>query len=194
MRRTSARGSRPEKRKRRFRRGPRWISLLVLGLLAWAAYRLLTAPIEPPGLREGTYELDFVVDGDTLQLRDGTRVRLIGVNTPETLKRDRPVEPCGPEATRFTRDFLASKRVQLQFDVERLDRYGRTLAYAFVDGKSLNEALVRQGLARYEPGFRYQQAMHRRFRLAEQAARQERLGIWAEPPCGDHTAEPSPAP
>jgi micrococcal nuclease len=106
-------------------------------------------------------------------------IRLIGVNTPETVKPEHPVEPWGPEATAFTRHFLAGGVVRLSFDRERVDRFGRFLAYVWVGDEMLNEALLRAGLARYEPQFRYSESIKRRFRQAEQAAKRESVGIWS---------------
>lgn len=107
-------------------------------------------------------------------------VRLIGVDTPETVKPEHPVEPFGPEATAFTRQFLSGGTARLSFDRERVDRFGRFLAYVWVSEKILNEELLREGLARYEPQFHYSQAMKERFRRAQQQARQAQVGIWSQ--------------
>lgn len=107
-------------------------------------------------------------------------IRLIGVDTPETVKPDHPVEPFGPEATQFTRQFLAGGTARLSFDRERVDRYGRQLAYVWVGERMLNEELLRSGLARFEPRFHYSEAVKRRFRQAQQEAKQAGLGIWSQ--------------
>ena len=109
----------------------------------------LPARAAPRDLPEGVYQVRRVVDGDTLLLRDGNRVRLMGVDTPETVKPDHPVEPWGAEATAFTRNFVAAGPVRLAFDRVRLDRFNRYLAYVWVDDKLLNEELLRAGLARW---------------------------------------------
>lgn len=140
------------------------------------------APTSPADSRdEGHYRVARVVDGDTLLLTDGTRVRLLGVNTPETVKPDTPVEPWGPEASQFTRDFVAGGAVRLQFDpVERIDEHGRTLAYLYVEGRMLNEELIRAGLSRAQLQYPYSGAMKSRFRRAEQEARAARRGLWSQ--------------
>ena len=69
--------------------------------------------------------------------------------------------------------------MRLSFDRERVDHYGRFLAYVWVGDEMLNEALLRAGLARYEPQFRYSESIKRRFRQAEQDAKREGLGIWS---------------
>ena len=92
-----------------------------------------------------------VVDGDTLVLENGERVRLIGVDTPETKHPKKPVEYFGKEASRFTRKMVEGKRVRLEFDQANAytghkDKYRRTLAYVFLeDGTFLNAEIIKQG-------------------------------------------------
>jgi micrococcal nuclease len=149
-------------------------------LLLIAQYWRSPAPPSPSQpLAEGNYQLKRVVDGDTIIVFPELVIRLIGVNTPETVKPEHPVEPLGPEATAFTKHFLAGGTVRLSFDRERVDRYGRFLAYVWVGDEMLNEALLRAGLARYEPQFRYSESVKRRFRQAQQDAKQAGLGIWS---------------
>jgi micrococcal nuclease len=139
------------------------------------------APLDTTApLAEGDYRVVRVVDGDTIIVAPHTRIRLIGVDTPETVKPEHPVEPFGPEATRFSKDFLAGGTARLTFDRERLDRFGRHLAYVWVDDRMLNEELIRAGLGRYEPHFHYSQAMKRRFREAQREAREAHRGIWSQ--------------
>ena len=130
-------------------------------------------------LAAGEYQVEYVYDGDTLLLTTGQRVRLIGVDTPETVKRDHPVEPFGPEATAFTRAFVAGGQVRLEFDRERFDRYGRMLAYVWVGPRMLNEELVRAGLARFEPQYHYSEAIKRRYSLAQEEAQRAKRGLWS---------------
>jgi micrococcal nuclease len=104
----------------------------------------------------------------------------MGVDTPETVKPESPVEPWGPEASAFTRDFVAAGEVRLTFDRERVDRYGRMLSYAWVGKRMLNEELVRAGLAEYEPQFQYAQEMKQRFRAAQDEAKMAKRGLWSE--------------
>ena len=129
-----------------------------------------------------------MTDGDTLRLTNGARVRLIGIDTPETQVSPRSGgddQPFALDAKSFTRRATESGSVRLEFDKERIDRYGRFLAYVwYLDRESeqellLNEELVRAGLARARLGYSYSDAMKRRFRAAEFEARQARRGIWA---------------
>lgn len=167
---------------RRFRR--RWPRLL----LPWALFAVLVVvrlwqstrgPHVPDVLAEGVYPVARVVDGDTLLLANGARVRLQGVDTPETVKPDHDVEPWGPEASAFTRQFVAEGSVRLQFDRERKDRYDRFLAYVWCGNRMLNEELLRAGLARTRPYYRYAPAMQRRFRHVEAEARAAQRGVWS---------------
>ena len=167
---------------RRYRRSYRstWIALLALALIV--GFRLLrdhSEPRAPEAIQEGVYRVRRVVDGDTLLLENNARVRLIGVDTPETVKPDHPVEAWGPEATAFARDFLRDGSVALRFDRERVDRYGRFLAFAYVGERMLNEELLRAGLARANLQYRYADTIKRQFRRAEDEAKAARRGIWS---------------
>jgi micrococcal nuclease len=126
-----------------------------------------------------------VIDGDTVEaVFRGTVlvVRLIGIDTPETVAPGQAVMCYGPEATRFTRSRLEGRRVNLELDVERVDRYGRTLAYVWVDGELFNEVLVERGYASvttYPPNVRYVE----RFVAAQRRAREAGRGFWGA--CAD---------
>lgn len=92
-----------------------------------------------------------VVDGDTIEARIGDRiedVRYIGVDTPETVKPDTPVQCFGPRASAFNHRLVERRRVRLDFGVERRDVYGRLLAYVHLGDRFVNAMLVRRGLAR----------------------------------------------
>ncbi|QDU55739.1 thermonuclease family protein [Aeoliella mucimassa] len=159
------------------------IALLVVLRLVYQAQQPSPAEV----LGEGEYTVERVVDGDTLLLANGTRVRLQGIDTPETVKPNTPVERWGPEASEFTKQFVreADQRVQLTFGNERLDRYGRQLAFVWNGDRLLNEELVRAGLARARLGYRYSGTMKRRLSDAEQAARSQQVGLWSsEIPAG----------
>jgi micrococcal nuclease len=180
------------------------VVLLVLGLLAawrfipWRGQPLRDGGVPAESLVEGEYELVRVVDGDTIlvarefaaenghaaPLRQTARVRLLGIDTPETVHPQRPVEPFGPEASEFARAFLSGGRCRLQLDKRRVDRYGRFLAYVFVEERMLNEELVRAGLARVSTLPGDSSTMERRLRKAEDEARAANRGIWSLVPEG----------
>lgn len=127
-----------------------------------------------------------VVDGDTLDVdlpdRLGgyrtTRVRLWGVDTPETVKPDTPVEHYGPEATRFVRAAVLGKTVTLKLERARIrDGYERLLAYVIgPDGKNLNERIVATGHGYADPRFRHR--LGRQFKRAQAEAMKAGRGLW----------------
>lgn len=158
-----------------------------MGFLLFAALLLLqfwsrwTDRAEPFRFEAGgSYRVERVVDGDTLLLADRTRVRLLGVDTPETKHPDRPVDPLGLQAAEFVRRHVEGRAVRLKFDRERRDRFGRVLAYVYADDLLLNEELIRAGYSRAETHFPYSEQMKRRFRAAEEEAREARRGGWAD--------------
>ncbi len=105
------------------------VALLSVWLLATAG--LAWAEADADDAEEPFRRVERVIDGDTLVLEGGERVRLIGVDTPETVHPQKPVEYFGKEASKFTRGMVEGKRVRLEYDegTGRNDRYGRTLAY-----------------------------------------------------------------
>jgi micrococcal nuclease len=129
-----------------------------------------------------------VVDGDTIHVRIGgadERVRYIGVDTPETVKPNTPVQCFGKAASHYNDRLVAGQAVRLRFDAERQDRYGRLLAYVYRarDGLFVNAALVRGGYATtltIPPNT----AHAAQFAALEQRARNHRLGLWRRCPAG----------
>jgi micrococcal nuclease len=121
-----------------------------------------------------------VIDGDTILLDGDERVRLIGVDTPELHRPNTPVQYFAREAGAFTRRLVEHRRVRLEYDRDRRDKYGRTLAYVRLeDGTFVNLEIVRRGY-----GFAYTRYPFRyldEFRAAERAARKSGAGLWAEP-------------
>jgi micrococcal nuclease len=121
-----------------------------------------------------------VVDGDTFIAQVNNRrfrVRLIGVNTPETVKPRSPVECFGPEASAFAKAELTAKTVRLVYDVDRYDRYGRTLAYVYLGKTFFNLLLVQRGYAVVEtvpPDVAHVE----QFVAAQRAARAAHAGLW----------------
>ena len=158
-----------------------WV--IVLLLVIWRAYEAAQTPIAPEELAEGVHQVERVVDGDTLILASGARVRLQGINTPETVKPEAAIEVWGPEASQFAKDFLhrASNRVRLSFSLERKDRYDRFLAFVWNGDVMLNEELVRAGLAQARLDYRYSGTMKNRLSKAQDEARKAGRGIWSNP-------------
>jgi len=155
--------------------------LLLLVLLSILACDLegTPTPVPPPDDAE-TFRVKVAVDGDTIVLEDDTKVRYIGLNTPE---RDRPFYK---EATEANRKLVENKEIRLEFDTVKVDQYGRTLAYVFARDPTaspqvetfVNLELLRQGYANVftvPPNVKYEE----RFREAEQEARETGRGLWA---------------
>ncbi|MCM8800936.1 MAG: thermonuclease family protein [Candidatus Omnitrophica bacterium] len=132
-----------------------------------------------------------VIDGDTLQLENGQRVRLIGIDTPEMHQSDKlykdsqrtkkdiiTIKQLGIKAYEFTRNLVEDKRVRLEFDVERYDKYGRLLAYVYLkDGTFVNAEIIKEGYANLmtvPPNVKYAQLFLRLY----QEARQNKRGLW----------------
>ena len=138
-------------------------------------------PAVPGKLEEGVHEVRRAIDGDTILLASGARIRLQGVNTPETVMPNHPVEAWGPEASQFTKDFIkkAGHRVRLTFSLERKDRYDRFLAFVWNGDVMLNEELIRAGLGYARRDYRYSETMKRRFTKAQDEAKKAGRGIWS---------------
>jgi micrococcal nuclease len=142
------------------------------------AARSRTVPAAPSVARSGWRVCERVVDGDTIVLDGDERVRLIGVDTPEKDDRRDDVRQLARQATSFTRQRVAGRRVRLEYDQTRHDRYGRTLAYVHVEGGSmLNAEIIRQGYgyAYVRHPFRYMAE----FRAYEREARKAAVGLWS---------------
>ncbi len=123
-----------------------------------------------------------VIDGDTFEIEGGERVRLIGIDTPETVKPNAPVECYGKEASEYLRGLIEGKIVRLERDQTDRDRYARLLRYAYLGEVFVNEKTVREGYAEsveYKPDTARQIVLDQ----AEQLARLERRGRWAENSC-----------
>jgi len=153
--------------------------LIVVGLIACVSLLHRVGSGEPEGGESGWARVVRVVDGDTVILAGLGSSRIVGVDTPETVKPDTPVQCFGPRASAFSKHVLgAAGRVRYRVAVEPVDAYGRRLVYLWLpDGRFFNALLVRRGLARtlpFPPNTRYAPLFQR---LAERAARRGR-GLW----------------
>lgn len=135
-----------------------------------------------------------VIDGDTIVVgygRTQETVRLLGLDSPESVDPNRPVQCFGPEASDRLRALVAGGTVRLERDAEARDRYGRLLAYVFVDEVLINELLLAEGfaaLAVYEPNVAYRS----RLAAAERRARTAVVGLWRA--CGGPDVPVDPPP
>ncbi len=122
-----------------------------------------------------------VIDGDTIQIEGGSKVRYIGIDTPETVDPRTTVQCFGKEASAKNKELVEGKKVRLEKDVSETDKYGRMLRYVYVAELFVNETLVREGYAfssTYPPDVKYQDL----FLQAEKEAREANKGLWGS--CG----------
>lgn len=178
----------------RFRQQPSLATLVGLVILLLITARLMLKSrspevVPPAGIH---VHVERVIDGDTLLLDSGHRVRLLGVDTPETKHPDRPPELFGPEASEFTRALVEGRDVLLEYDRERLDQYRRILAYVHVDGQLLNTRIIEAGFSRAETRFPYRADRKKEFQKAEAAARAQRRGLWSAGGQRTKTSDDSP--
>ncbi len=123
------------------------------------------------------YKVKRAIDGDTLLLINGERVRLIGVDTPETKHPQKPVEYFGREAYLFTKQMVDGKEARFEFERQKRDRYGRLLAYVYLsDGTFLNAEIIKQGYGFVYTRFPFKHMEE--FRRYEKGARENRKGMW----------------
>lgn len=135
-----------------------------------------------------------VIDGDTIEVElDGQiyRVRYIGIDTPETVDPQQPVQCFGREAAERNRQLVAGRAVGLEKDVSETDRYGRLLRYVWVDGEMVNAVLVQEGYAMastYPPDVKYADL----FASLQAQAREASRGLWGAA-CSSPTPEQAAA-
>lgn len=156
----------------------KWRAFLLLFLfLSLISPVACDTPPPPSHSSDDVFRVLRVVDGDTIVVEGGYRIRYIGIDTPETVHPSKPVECFGPEASRKNRALVDGREVRLEPDAEDKDQYGRYLRYVYVDDLMVNAELVRQGYARvvfYPPNTAYETE----FRQLESQARERELGLW----------------
>ncbi|MEE9236146.1 MAG: thermonuclease family protein [Candidatus Acidoferrales bacterium] len=175
----------------------RWalVALFVLALFLLLARSpdVVREVFRPEPAPEGWHRVTRVFDADTIEvepnpspsLAEGSHIRLIGVDAPEMGHSPRARQPGQPdpfavEGTVFVRQLVEGRRVRLEFGPERGDRYGRTLAYVYLeDGTLLNAELIRRGYARAYRRFAH--PLREEFILLEEEARAARRGLWTQP-------------
>ncbi len=150
--------------------------------------RLFTTPtptVRPPTTNlSQTAVVTRVIDGDTIEIESGQKVRYIGIDTPETKHPTKALQCFGQEAYLQNKQLVEGKRVRLVKDVSEVDRYGRLLRYVYVNTESspsglfVNDFLVREGFAHartYPPDVRHTDL----FLKSEQQARMNNHGLWS---------------
>lgn len=150
-------------------------------------------PIEEAATNQETFKVAHVVDGDTIKLDNGQVVRYIGIDTPETVDPRKPVQCFGKEASDKNRELVEGKEVRLEKDISEKDKYGRILRYVYIGDTFINDYLVRQGYAHsysYPPDIKHQD----QFKQAEEEARNNKRGLWADNACKTETTTITPTP
>ena len=133
-----------------------------------------------------TVKLASTIDGDTAKFKiDGKvyTVRFLLVDTPETKHPQLGVQPYGKEASNYVSNKLKkAKKIQLDFDKNGLqgDKYGRKLAYVYVDGKDLNLDIVSKGYARVAYAYSPNLTNHNKYLKAQKKAKAKKLNIWSK--------------
>jgi endonuclease YncB( thermonuclease family) len=117
-----------------------------------------------------------VIDGDTIELRDGKRVRLIGIDTPETVHPDLPVQRFGLEASGYMKKIAEGQYCRLEYEGKSTDYYGRLLAYVYTGSVMLNKEMLDKGYAFVYT--KYPFVRMKEFLLVEQKARHMQRGLW----------------
>jgi micrococcal nuclease len=141
-------------------------------LVAFAVIGLLLSVLPATG-EERFARIRSVIDGDTVVLEDGRRIRYLGINAPER------GQPASAEATAFNRRMTEGRRVRLEQDEVLEDRYGRLLCYVYVDGEMVNAGLIEAGLAHVlviPPNLKH----YDRFLELQRRARSAGRGIWRQ--------------
>lgn len=137
---------------------------------------------ELPSITPGYYAITKVVDGDTIEVNmagQTEKIRMIGIDTPETKKPNAPVQCYGPEASDFAMQTLTGKSVRLDADTigDNRDRYGRLLRYVYLqDGSLFQETMLSRGYAFAYVSFPFDKKA--KFSQLEEAARQQKTGVW----------------
>lgn len=138
---------------------------------------------EIESVEEGkSYYVSYVVDGDTINIEEIGSIRLIGIDTPETVDPRKEVQCFGIEASNKARELLEDQIVTLELDSSQgyTDKYGRVLAYVYLeDGRMFNELMLSLGYAyeyTYNTPYKYQDI----FKNEQNIARENRLGLWGD--------------
>ena len=139
-----------------------FLIMLGLGFTTYTGYFAAAEYREP-------VDVSRVIDGDTLELKDGRQVRLLGINTPEVS------EFLYKEAADYLRQLLADKQITLESFGQ--DKYGRTLGYVYADDELVNIEIIKAGLA-HKYLFSDDGKFYKEFRDAEEGAKEKQLGIW----------------
>ncbi len=162
------------------------ISVLIIASIAilFSISRFLQAPSAVTrDFKKELYVLR-VIDGDTVELSNGQMLRYIGIDTPEVHDKIGSTwsynpRPYGKEAMEFNRKLVGGKKIRLEFDVQKKDKYNRLLAYVYVEDKMINLEMIKKGYAMiytFPPNVKYVEE----FLKAQRFARENKEGLWRD--------------
>lgn len=146
----------------------KYLILIILFILSGISYYQITGN----ATKQQTFKVTRVIDGDTVVLENGQRLRLLGINTPEKTM------PYHDEAKNFLKNLVENKSIKIES--RGTGKYGRTLSYIFINNKNINEEMLRQGLANlfyYDKDKYYKDAKN-----AEEFARLNEKNLWKKSP------------
>jgi len=153
--------------------------LVIVGLFAFRVMTLKAVPAEniKPDKLYGPYTVKYVIDGDTIILHTGDKVRLKGIDAPELHHPVIPAQRFGQEAKKYLENQIKGKQIMLEFDTgDSKDMYDRALAYVFLNNTDINGDMVRMGYA-----YAYVFKPHKRekeYKMFETEAREKKRGLW----------------
>ena len=159
--------------------------LIFVIALIWTIFDQSKLPEE---IELENYQVIKVIDGDTVSINingEKETLRLIGVDTPETVHPNKPVECFGIEASNYAKDLLSNKIISVEYDQSQgeVDKYGRSLVYIFLpDGRNFNKIMIEEGYAyeyTYGEAYKYQ----KEFKESQTYAKENKLGLWADNIC-----------
>ena len=125
------------------------------------------------------FKVVYIYDGDTVKLSNGEKVRYIGIDTPEMNYNNPPAEYFAQEAKEYNAKLVLGKKVKLEFDVVKRDKYGRLLAYVYIDGKHISQEMIERGFAKVlmiPPNLKFADY----FLTLQNLAKEEKRGIWSK--------------
>ncbi|MBR2600749.1 thermonuclease family protein [Candidatus Saccharibacteria bacterium] len=178
-----------------------WVEAAILGLAMAGGLMFVISRLKPVQEEQTVssitpellYEVKSVIDGDTIKIDyEGkeTSVRLIGVNTPETVDPRKTVECFGQEASQYLKNLLEGKKVKIEADYSQTDRdkYDRLLRYIYLDGEDVGYMVINNGYG-YEYTYNYPYIKQSEYKQAQEEAEKNSRGLWAEGVCVEETKE-----
>jgi len=155
-----------------------WLVVFFVAIISKEDISRISVHQRPKYNQRPEYKVEKVIDGDTIRLDNDEVIRLIGIDTPELHHHEVPVQIFAEEASQFTRQLCEGFKIYLEFDNEKKGKYGRTLAYVYLeDGRMVNEELIKRGYAYVLRRFPFRKKKD--FLRLQQIAQDEERGLWS---------------